>query len=336
MDNIKNEYKIVVSLLIILIFTGLCLRIIYPKNEIRVNSESIINMYYSYIFLWEYDRAYGLLSKDFKKSIGGESCFEPETPWGTDWYNVMIRPNYKIDTLRAGKTMLHTNIIFQHRLLKEKSIADIYFIKEGNRWKIDNIQYQKPFLINYDTLITSKRKEEQFNKLLKEGKQMIEKGRWKDAYFIFHSAFGINEWNSELNTYTGMCFDHFMTHGMSKMIFASKFGATSSVYYDNAVSVDSGNILARLGRGKTFLFSASPYGDVKKAIADFEYVYKTDENNMDVAILLALSYKKNRDYELALKYFKKVLKVNPNNKFVMKEIDIISKEHEDKDRHIKR
>lgn len=328
MNAFKKEFKIVVSLLIFTFLIGFSLRIIYPQNKIRVNTDAIIDLYYSYIFLWEYDRAYGLLSKDFQNLIGGKSCFEPETPWGTDWYNVMIRPSYEIDTLKNEKMLLHTNIVFQHRLLKEQAIADVYFIEESNKWKINDIQYKKPSLVNFTPLIKTKKEQAKLNKLLNEGKKMIEKDRWKDAYFIFSNALDLNMCNAELNTYMGLCFDYFMTHGMSKMIFASKFGATSSIYYDNAVSIDSTNILARLGRGKTYLFSASPYGDVKKAIIDFEYVYKNNENDMDVATLLALSHKKNRDYKLALKYFTKVLKMNPNNKFIMKEIDIISKDYE--------
>ncbi len=110
-EFLKKEILIIISLsLLVLVMTSI--GTLRQKPE-RLSAKDTIDIYLTYIFLWEYGKAYNFLSDAAKETYNNNVvCFDPETPWGKDWYNLMTGDNFKLVCLQAKVHQSHLSVLY--------------------------------------------------------------------------------------------------------------------------------------------------------------------------------------------------------------------------------
>ncbi|MFZ1527911.1 MAG: tetratricopeptide repeat protein [Ferruginibacter sp.] len=295
---------------------------IFSRFAAPAEERTVFVTYFNYVKLWESPRAYGFLSSAAKKKYENKNCFRPVSPWGNDWWNVMLDCSKKSIVKNSGGDKISSlPFTYTHIENGESANGFVQFVLERGDFKIDTIVINKIDKSGLN-IVLKPSEQKKFDSLMTEGVLEFKKANVWKAYDLLGRALAINKWNADLNAYMGMCCGKIA--GESKDIWdAINYGSNSGLYYKTALKIDSTNLLAHLGRGQGLLFAPPPYGNIQKSVADFEYVISRDEQNIDAYLFLGLAYERLKQKENAIRIYKKALRINPSATQISEQLEKI-------------
>lgn len=277
MSFLRNVYLIV--------FVG-CFFSCATRN--RTSPADIVEIYYDYLQIWEFERAYNFLSDSLQKNVA-QFSYRPNSIYGDWWKTCCFIKDFYISANPASK-IRKSKVYFMLFDLTSWSKKDfIAELKEENHeWKI-------AYVGEFDPLKDSvlQRSDDNQTLLIKKADSLFKNNKLKSASQIYMKLVEKYPFNAEYHAKLGYLLT--LIAYKEKELWERgvfKYMPYAQSEYDIALQLEEGNITAHLAKGLNNYWTPGTYGDLQSAIVNFEFVLKHEPSNYIACYYLNKLYKK--------------------------------------------
>jgi tetratricopeptide (TPR) repeat protein len=140
---------------------------------------------------------------------------------------------------------------------------------------------------------------------------LMNTGNYTDAVDQWKISIKQNPNDADSHAMLAACYGSIIDK-ISNFIDKGNYSGMMDNEINNALAIDSNNVIAHMIRGRKYLSSPKFFGqDIPKAIDDFKFCINNGMSNAEIYYYLGSAYLNNNDNEDAKVNFKKALEIDP-------------------------
>jgi hypothetical protein len=242
----------------------------------------VVEIYFDYLQIWEFERAYDILSDSMQYGIAKFS-YRPESVYGEWWKTCCFIKDSDIPTGSKSKVLF---ALFDLSSWDKKDfVAEL--IDDKREWKIASVKEFDP-----KTDIEFVKLDNNPEILKNQADSLLRENEIKKASQIYMRLVGKYPFRTDFHAKLGYLLT-LIAHEEKELWErgAFKYMPYAQSEYEIALQLQSNNITAHLAKGLNNYWTPGGYGDPQVAVENFEYVLKQDSTDYIANYYLKKLYK---------------------------------------------